>query len=134
MWYLVCAHELSANTITYREPNIWPFYGSPQKEMWKGKRKMEKKRLFEPNRMLNHRWRQREREKICKPKALILLWQTHLWLLRHSGSETRRVSVREDAYLHWLHLFNFSPLCVFKWVLNMSVCTRKCIVTLVAFV
>ena len=30
--------------------------------------------------------------------------------------------VWEDAYLHWLHLCNFSPLCVFKCVLKLLVC------------
>ena len=29
-----------------------------------------------------------------------------------------KVSAREDAMSHWLHLFDFSPLCVFKCVLK----------------
>ena len=40
-------------------------------------------------------------------------------------------------YSHWLHLFNFSPLCVFILRFHMSlqvVCPRGCIVILVAFV
>ena len=39
----------------------------------------------------------------------------------------------EDVKSHWLHLFDFSPLCVFKWVFTLPN-TRGCIITLVTFV
>ena len=30
--------------------------------------------------------------------------------------------VQEETKSHWLHLSDFSPVCVFKWVLKMPVC------------
>ena len=30
--------------------------------------------------------------------------------------------VPEETKLQWLHLYDFSPVCVFKWVLKMLVC------------
>ena len=32
------------------------------------------------------------------------------------------LSPREDAKSHWLHLFGFSPLCVFKCLLKLPAC------------
>ena len=88
-----------------------------------------------------HKWRQSHLLHLCSFSPLcvfkcVLKLVASAYLHCHIGciclTFLLKLSAREEAKSHWLHLFNFSTVCF-----QMSpqiVCTRGCIVTLVTIV